>query len=574
VIITAEAVAASAVVLLASATLSAYLADWIGLTIVPSAILVVSLAASAGTFVGAWRRAARDRSSLAAFVVIVAAVMAWLLWLAGRDLLPPGTGPDLTHHLLLVGYIEEHWRLPHDPQLGPFLGEMVDYSPGAHLLAALAGAWTRTDGLHAVYPLVAFTVALKCGLVFLNARRLVNSDVPRIPFAVMAVLLLLLPRAYFTGSFAQHSFLAQVVAEVFAVALWWALVIWDVSPGMLPIVFFAIVGAAAFLTWPVWIGPPLVLLAMCLAARRDVSAVERAKQFILVAVAIGGVAAAFTASRGRSAGIVAAAGFVLRPAPAVFGWAFLLVCGAGVCVGLFSRRTRTVPLFLSAIALQAGALFLLAQARGSAAPYLALKMVYLAIYPLAVAGAVGTAVVWRTMVHAVTAGIGDAGVRPVSDPGLTLRWDQRGSRSRQILQSSRVVLWLLLAVFGIIVARSALRVPRPTPTISESLLRAGRWARANANAGCVDYLVADGYTAYWLHLAVLGNARAAARSLENDTYELPPALVRWIEPGGLPYAIVEDFSALPKDIRDNVDVAAQFGRTTVVKRRGAVSCAP
>jgi hypothetical protein len=549
VIITAEVVAASAVVLLASATLSAYVADWIGLTIVPSAVLVVSLAASAGTFIGLWRRAARDRSSLAAFVVIVSAMMAWLLWLAGRDLLPPGTGPDLTHHLLLVGYIEEHWRLPHDPQLGPFLGEMVDYTPGAHLLAALAGAWTRTDGLHAVYPLVAFTVALKCGLVFLIARRLVSSDVPRIPFAVMAVLLLLLPRAYFTGSFAQHSFLAQVVAEAFAVALWWALVIWDARPGMLPIAFFAIVGAATFLTWPVWVGPPLVMLAVCLASRRDVSAVERAKQFILAAAAIGAVAAAFTASRGRSAGIVAAAGFVLRPAPAVFGWAFLLVCGAGVCVGLFGRRTRTIPLFLGAIVLQAGALFLLAQARGSAAPYLALKMVYLAIYPLAVAGAVGTAVAWQTMVRTPAA-------RSLAD-----RWQP-------------AVLWLLLAVFGLIVTRTAMQAPRPTPTISESLLRAGRWARANTNAECVDYLVADGYTAYWLHLAVLGNARAAARSLENDTYELPPALVRWIEPGGLPYAIVEDFSALPKDIRDNVDVAARFGRTAVVKRRGAASCAP
>jgi len=570
VIITAEVVAASAVVLLASATLSAYVADWIGLTIVPSAVLVGSLAASAGTFLGLWRRAARDRSSLAAFVVIVSAVMAWLLWLAGRDLLPPGTGPDLTHHLLLVGYIEQHWRLPHDPQLGPFLGEMVDYSPGAHLLAALAGAWTRTDGLHAMYPLVALTVALKCGLVFLIARRLVRSDVPRIPFAVMAVLLLLMPRPYFIGSFAQHSFLAQVVAEVFAVALWWALVIWDARPGMLPIAFFAVVGAATFLTWPVWIGPPLVVLALCLASRRDVSAVERAKQLILAVVAIGSIAAAFTASRGRSAGIVAAAGFVLRPAPAVFGWAFLLVCGAGVCVGLFGRRTRTIPLFLGAIALQAGALFLLAQARGSAAPYLALKMVYLAIYPLAVAGAVGTAAAWQTIVRTVNT----PGVRPGSDPGQTPRCDQTGSRGVQIPQWSRAVLWLLLAVFSVTVARTTMQVPRPTPTISESLLRAGRWTRANANAGCVDYLVADGYTAYWLHLAVLGNARAAARSLENDTYELPPALVRWIEPGGLPYAIVEDFSALPRDIRDNVDVAARFGRTAVVKRRGAASCAP
>src|SRR2546426_614955 len=128
------------------------------LAIAAVAILVVSLSASAATFGWLWRRAARDVPALAAFFAIVAAVLAWLLWLAGRDLLPPGTGPDLTHHLLLIGYIEQHWRLPHDPQLGTYLGEMVDYTPGMHLLAALAGAWTRTDRLHAVYPLVAFTV--------------------------------------------------------------------------------------------------------------------------------------------------------------------------------------------------------------------------------------------------------------------------------------------------------------------------------------------------------------------------------------------------------------------------------
>ena len=54
--------------------------------------------------------------------------------------------------------------------------------------------------------------------------------------------------------------------------------------------------------------------------------------------------------------------------------------------------------------------------------------------------------------------------------------------------------------------------------------------------------MADGYSAYWLHLAVLGNARQRPRSIENDTYEPRRAVIRWIEPGGLPYAIVEDFS--------------------------------
>jgi hypothetical protein len=88
----------------------------------------------------------------------------------------------------------------------------------------------------------------------------------------------------------------------------------------------------------------------------------------------------------------------------------------------------------------------------------------------------------------------------------------------------------------------------------------------------VDYLVADGYSAYWLHLSVLGNARSVARSTRNDTYEPRQALIRWIEPRGLPYAIADDFSTLPKDIRENVDIIAQFGPAAVVRRRGPAVC--
>ncbi|HXI30920.1 MAG TPA: hypothetical protein VNG89_20925, partial [Vicinamibacterales bacterium] len=54
-----------------------------------------------------------------------------------------------------------------------------------------------------------------------------------------------------------------------------------------------------------------------------------------------------------------------------------------------------------------------------------------------------------------------------------------------------------------------------------------------------------------------------------ETFEPRKALVRWILPGGLPYAIADDLDALPRDIRGNVDVVAQFGRAAVVKRRGA-----
>ncbi|MGH9144613.1 MAG: hypothetical protein ACRD2I_26030, partial [Vicinamibacterales bacterium] len=89
---------------------------------------------------------------------------------------------------------------------------MIDYTPGLHLLAALAGSWLRRDGLHVVHGLVAMTVALKAGLVFLIARRLMPDGVPRSPFALVAALMLWLPRAFFIGSFMEQSFLAQVAS--------------------------------------------------------------------------------------------------------------------------------------------------------------------------------------------------------------------------------------------------------------------------------------------------------------------------------------------------------------------------
>src|SRR5439155_2461637 len=133
---------------------------------------------------------------------------------------------DLAHHLMLVDYIERHWRLAHDPALGAVMGEMIDDTPGLHLLAAVTGAWTRTDGFHAIYPIVALTVAVKAGLVFAIAMRLLPVDAQRIPLAVAAVLLVFAPREYLLRSFTEHSFLAQVVSELFAVAMWWAIVLW------------------------------------------------------------------------------------------------------------------------------------------------------------------------------------------------------------------------------------------------------------------------------------------------------------------------------------------------------------
>ena len=75
------------------------------------------------------------------------------------------------------------------------------------------------------------TVALKAGFVFLLAHRVLAGTRARLPLALAAVLLVLfVPRVYSLGGFLQSGYLAQVAAEVFVVAGWWALGEWHASP--------------------------------------------------------------------------------------------------------------------------------------------------------------------------------------------------------------------------------------------------------------------------------------------------------------------------------------------------------
>jgi hypothetical protein len=540
-LIGAEAAAASAATLLASAIVSAYLADRIGFTIAPPAILAVALAAAAATAVWLRRRAARDRSALLLFIAIVAVAFAGLLWLAWPELLPTGSGPDLVHHLALIGYIEQHWRLVHDVRLSEFLGEMVDYTPGFHLLAALVSAWIPGDALHVVYAVVSATVALKAGFVYLIARRLVPAGVPRNPFAVAAVLLLLAPRVYSIGSFTEQSYLAQVVSELFAVAMWWALVVWEQHAWSGALILFAIFGVATFLVWPVWVGPLLILLAAVVLRRTDVRLSDRITRVTLASLPIAIVAVLHAASHVGGLRMAGTGGFAITPTLQTVGWPFLVLAAAGIAAAARRRETRSVVVLVAAIALQSVALVAAAQSSRAANPYLAVKMFYLAIYPMAIAAAVLIAEVWRVAMQ-----VAPQFKRPAP-------------------------AWIATALVGAAAGAPVLAAPRPRPVVTEPVLRAAEFARTLTSPNCIDYLTQDGYTAYWLHLAVFGNARASGRAMNDDTFEPKKALVRWILPGGLPYAITDNFDALPRDIRDNVDVLAQFGSAAVVKRRGSAA---
>ena len=548
-LIGAEAVAASALAFFSSAIITAYLADWVGFAIRPFVILALSAAASAGTFVRLWLRSAPDRPVLIAFGVGVCALFAWLLWLARPDFLPTGSGPDLAHHLALFAYIERHWQLVHDAALSDYLGEMVDYTPGTHLLAVLTGAWLRTDGLHTVYGVVAASVALKAGFVFLITIRLLPRGVPRVPFALIAVALLFLPYVYFIGSFTEQSYLAQVLAELFAIAMWWAVLVWDDRPAAGAMVVYAVSGVAAFLTWPVWTGPLLLLLVLVALLHRDGSSALPAPPALLrlrhLAIAVIPIAAAAAIHASRHPGgfrMAGTGGFAIWPSSGVLGWWFITLAAAGLMFCVTQRHARGVVLLVAAIAAQAAGLVATAHASGAAAPYLALKMFYLAIYPMSVAIALTLGAAWRVV--------------RVSE-----------------IRSARLA-WVLVVLVAIAVARpvAVAARARPRPIVTQPVFLAAQWTRGRLPPGCIDYLVSDGYTAYWLHLAVFGNPRTSGRAMDDDTFEPKKAIVRWILPDSLSYAITDDLEALPRDVQGNVDVLVRFGPAAVVKRRGASRC--
>ena len=536
-LISAETGAVAAAAWLASAVLVAYIVDRIGLTIAPCVTLVIAFGTAAAVWQQLRRRAQADRPALVALAAVVGLTFAWLMWRARPDFLPTGSGSDLAHHLALLSYIEAHGHLAHDAASGAYLGEMIDYTPGAHLLAVLAGRWMHTDALHVVHPVIALTVALKTGIVFLIARRLMPSTVPRIPFAIMAVALLWLPYVFFVGSFMEESFLSQVASELFAVTLWWVAVEWNERPAAGPMVLFALFGVATFLTWPIWIGPLILTLAALALMHRELAWRQRL-WFLTIALApIAFVAAIYAASRMvYGLDMVHAVGFAIWPSSRTLGWTFIVAGALGFLRSMFRREARTIALLLLAIALQGAVLIRTGLNSGATAPYLSLKMSYLAIYPMAVGAATVLASVY------------------------------------QALRPFERYAWMPLVLVALAAGLAIAFAPAVHPVVTQPVFLAGDWARTRLPIGCVDYLVADGYTAYWLHLAVFGNPRAAGRSLDDDTFEPKKALVRWILPGGLRYAIAGDFDALPRDIRDNVDVLSRFGPAAVVQRRGSSEC--
>ena len=530
----AEIAAASIACWLALIEAVAYLSDAVGLGISPGGVLIVSLLITAlvTRTIVLNDRAERSRRTIVpndvAWLAVVVSVSGLVLRLGWPSFLPPGTGPDLTHHLLLIDYIERNGHLVHDLGLDGAMGEMAHYTPGAHVLAVLFGKWTGTDGLRTVYPLMAGCAALTVGFVYLITLRRSTMSV-----ALASVALVLLPRAYFVDAFAHDSYVAQVVSALFAVAIWWATVAWDEKPSMSSAALVSIFAVGTFLAWPMWIGPALLAFGVVVLLRHEIPFATRVRHLAIAGVPL--LIAAAIHAKGQLAwmAIVRTSGAVLHPAIGEVGWIFALMAIAGIVLHATDRRARATAMLTAAIALQAIVLYVMAKSNGADTPYMAYKMGYLAIYPLAVfAGSTGS----------------------------TRSTGSTGSGS-----TGSLVQWFIAVVLLVVAIRPLVAAPKPIPTVTRDFYEAGQWARKNVGTGCFDYLVENPNTAYWMHLAVLGNPRTSPRTAEVDAHNLNKELSKWMVPDGHAYAIA-DLTLLPNEIKSRVEVVKTFGRAAVIRR--------
>src|SRR2546428_11432802 len=91
-------------------------------------------------------RSPGERGEEFAFAAIVAAVVAYLQWLARPALLPIGGGPHLTPPLMLVDYIQRAWRLLHQSAPRAGVGGVGGHPPGPPPPAGPGAAGARRPG--------------------------------------------------------------------------------------------------------------------------------------------------------------------------------------------------------------------------------------------------------------------------------------------------------------------------------------------------------------------------------------------------------------------------------------------
>jgi hypothetical protein len=504
--------------------------DLAGLPIVP---LVLLLLAGAGVVTA---RVLLQPRFDPWFSLVVLAAFACAMWIAGPPFLPVTNGPDVVHHLQLIRAIDTTRRLPHGTMLYPYLLEMMNYTPGAHILAAAASRLLSADPLAVVYPMAAAFFAIKTGSIYALARRLIRPLPGADVAALAAPILAFGAPVYFLGSFVQFFFFSQVVSEAFAVGMLLALVRWLQLGEDRDLVALAACAVGVVLSWPVWIVPA----AMAALGIFTAPSPRRSPWIVLAAVfapAAGFMAVHELTHRG-AAGIVTSAGAVTAPSASAFGAGLLVLAAIGGALAIRDRAARSVLVFLAATLLVAAGLAWLVVRAGSGSFYMPFKMMYLTVPPAAVLGAFALARVIAWL------------------PDLPYR---------------RIAVACLPPVVAILLLPGRVPTHRVHGSLSLPAREVGLWARDHVPASCVDYFSRYWLTGYWLHLDVLGNPRLSDR-MRQETFDFPDVAAKWIEGRGLPYAIVEDLSAVPHEARADMEPLHQNGSFVLVRNRRPAAC--
>jgi hypothetical protein len=343
------------------------------------------------------------------------------------------------------------------------------------------------------------------------------------------------PRAYSLDGFLQAGFYAQVASELFVIAGWWGLTCWwlDRAPRWMALV--GLMGAAVFVVWPIWIGPLMVAAALTLVSARDLTWTARTRLLAFAVAPPTAVAALHLSQHAAWLRIAGTSGAVPALVPGALGWILLVLAALGVAHARRQSHARVALWFALGILLQAASLWALAIARGAETPYMAMKMIYLAVYPAAVLAAAGL-----------------------------------GAVVSRLPLPPRPAAWAAATLAIAAGLRAAAAAPPPPPVVSIDLDTAARWARAHLQPACVDYIVDNAEQAYWLHLAVMGQPRSTARTADLDGYTSNRAIGRWLEGGALPYAVATT-ALLPGELLGDADTVATFGSAVVIQRRG-VAC--
>ena len=470
-------------------------------------------------------------------VVVVSGAFAYAMWLASPAFLPVTNGPDVVHHLQLVRVIQTTGRLPHDAALYPYLLEMMGYTPGAHVLVAAAASLLSVDPVRLVYPVAALFVAIKTGTTYALARRIIGPPQGSVA-ALAAPVLAFSASVYSLGAFVQFFFLAQVVSEAFAIGMLLALVRWRQLGEDRDLVALGACSVGVVLSWPVWIVPAGTTAAAGILTAPP--ARRRAWTVVLTTLAPAAFfAAVHQATHRGAASIVTSSGAVNAPSIAAFGVVFLVLAAAGAAFATRDRTARPVVMFIAATLATAGALAVLVVRAGSASFYMPFKMMYLLVPPAAVLGAFALA-------------------------RLTSMLPLASARARLLAPALPLIAAILLTG-----GRLPTRPVRGSLTLPAHDV--GVWARGHVSPACVDYFSRYWLTGYWLHLDVLGNPRLSDR-MRQETFDFPDVAAKWIQGRGLPYAIVEDMQAIPRELRPEMTPLYRSGPFVLVRNARPAAC--